>query len=694
MIDDARVEQLISRLVEVRIGDLELVSLALERHSCGEIDLALAKVDAIRGRRSAAPRRGVLDVSEGCHLGRNIGNVGDVRQVLGIDIADRPVQRQRTEPQLALGLEALQPRLAGVGNDPAEAWQAAERAGDRTGDLDIGVVHPEGGERDGEAAVEQGCLVADLVAVHLFGAEAQELGNFGIGLGAVTIEIGGVRAGPARIEPAALEALREAHVKLRVRVGLEAQRGARGELGESLLAAEIGARRTGRDPRSAEGRRPATEVVLPQDLRAAFVPGVAPADREAELVAEIVSEIGKGGHRLGIDIGVGIAGQPIDGGEQPHVELGQRRRTEVIGADQTVEVALVDQHLHFLAELAVAVIAGHVDIDRRQCVEVDRGRRIVLAVSRNRAERQAVGGLRFEEQRGAPGGHILHREVEPASGVIDVGQHRGAADDPGDEPVPAARVRGVVGVIGGQPREHIGAVQFDRAAPGPDVLVVVVQPVGQVGAEPVAGEPRQRAADADDLVGAQCDRAGNHSVGLVVAAVSGARRKVGHVVKPLGHVLDRAADSVAAVQRALRPAQHFDPLNIVDIEHRGLRPVEIDIVEIDPDTLFEARNRVLLADPADERAQCRIGRAAGFERHVGNGLGQRGDIGRALIGELVARDRRDRDRHVEQAFLAAACGDDDRVAIILGGGGSIARIAGGLRERRGGGQADESAGDQ
>ena len=67
-----------------------------------------------------------------------------------------------------------------------------------------------------------------------------------------------------------------------------------------------------------------------------------------------------------------------------------------------------------------------------------------------------------------------------------------------------------------------------------------------------------------------------------------------------GDILDRAADSVAAIKRALRAAQHFDPLDIVDIEHGGLRAVEIDVVKIDPDALLEARNRVLLADAADE----------------------------------------------------------------------------------------------
>ena len=61
-----------------------------------------------------------------------------------------------------------------------------------------------------------------------------------------------------------------------------------------------------------------------------------------------------------------------------------------------------------------------------------------------------------------------------------------------------------------------------------------------------------------------------------------------HIVEPPGDIFDRAADGVAAIKRALRPAQHFDPLDIVDIEHRSLRTIEVDVVEVDPDALFEA----------------------------------------------------------------------------------------------------------
>ena len=76
-----------------------------------------------------------------------------------------------------------------------------------------------------------------------------------------------------------------------------------------------------------------------------------------------------------------------------------------------------------------------------------------------------------------------------------------------------------------------------------------------------------------------------------------------------GHIFDRAADGVAAVKRALRAAQDFDPIDVVDVEHRRLRAVEVDVVEIDADAVFEAGDRILLADAADEGGERRVGAA-------------------------------------------------------------------------------------
>src|SRR3546814_2419198 len=73
--------------------------------------------------------------------------------------------------------------------------------------------------------------------------------------------------------------------------------------------------------------------------------------------------------------------------EDAHVEQSVGARVEIIEAEQALEpVAFVEQ-LEFLADLFVEIKAGDVDIDRGQRVEVDRGRRTVLAPGADRAER-------------------------------------------------------------------------------------------------------------------------------------------------------------------------------------------------------------------------------------------------------------------------------------------------------------------
>jgi hypothetical protein len=91
-------------------------------------------------------------------------------------------------------------------------------------------------------------------------------------------------------------------------------------------------------------------------------------------------------------------------------------------------------------------------------------------------------------------------------------------------------------------------------------------------------------------------------------------------------VLDRAADRVAAVERALRAAQHLDPLDVVDFEHRRLGSVQVDVVEIEADARLEAGDRVLLADAADEGGERRVGAARRLEGDVRRGVGQSGDV--------------------------------------------------------------------
>ena len=99
---------------------------------------------------------------------------------------------------------------------------------------------------------------------------------------------------------------------------------------------------------------------------------------------------------------------------------------------------------------------------------------------------------------------------------------------------------------------------------------------------------------------------------------------------PAGHILHGAANRVAAVEGSLRTPQDFDPLDVVNVEHRGLRAVEVDIVEIDTDALLKPGNRVLLADAANECGQGGVGAARCFERYVGGGVADVSNVQRAL----------------------------------------------------------------
>src|SRR3546814_21194699 len=94
-------------------------------------------------------------------------------------------------------------------------------------------------------------------------------------------------------------------------------------------------------------------------------------------------------------------------------------------------------------------------------------------------------------------------------------------------------------------------------------------------------------------------------------------------------VFDRAADRVAAVERALRPVQHLDPLDVVYVEHRGLRAVEINVVDIDAEACLEPRHRNLLAEAADERGERRVVAGRRLERDRGTGWRELGDGARS-----------------------------------------------------------------
>ena len=226
------------------------------------------------------------------------------------------------------------------------------------------------------------------------GCEAQEVGDFGVGR--TVARVGGrrVHADAARVKAAALEALRIACVEVVVRRRLEAERDARGELVEVRRALEIGARRAERNARTAEYRRTAAKVILPQDVCRALVPGVATAERQAELIGQVIGEVAEYGVGLGIDIRLRERREAGEGGEEAHVELRVGIGIEVIGAEQAAQrAAIVPDQLQFLADLVVAVKGRNVEIDCRQRVEIDGRGAFILAVGGDGTQGKRVGDI-------------------------------------------------------------------------------------------------------------------------------------------------------------------------------------------------------------------------------------------------------------------------------------------------------------
>src|SRR6476659_3414927 len=84
----------------------------------------------------------------------------------------------------------------------------------------------------------------------------------------------------------------------------------------------------------------------------------------------------------------------------------------------------------------------------------------------------------------------------------------------------ATRIAVVPGVVAGQAEEDpIGRLELDRAAPGPDILVVILLAGGEVLPETVARQARDRGADPQCL--ADRSRGREDEVGLAIGAEVG-----------------------------------------------------------------------------------------------------------------------------------------------------------------------------
>ena len=176
----------------------------------------------------------------------------------------------------------------------------------------------------------------------------------------------------------------------------------------------------------------------------------------------------------------------------------------------------------------------------------------------------------------------------------------------------------------------------------------------------------------------------------VAAAIADLDEAAAVGVRPPGDQADRAADRVAALERALRAAQDLDPLEIEQVEIGAGQRRIIDVVDIDADAGLVGRAEIELADAADRGAD--RGAEGGALLAQGHVRGLVGDLDEAVLAALLeqlGRNRGDRERRILQP-LRAELGGDDHFLFGLAAGGLVGRCRIVLRERwRGGRDRDE-----
>ena len=155
--------------------------------------------------------------------------------------------------------------------------------------------------------------------------------------------------------------------------------------------------------------------------------------------------------------------------------------------------------------------------------------------------------------------------------------------------------------------------------------------------------------------------------------------------------LHNTGGGVAAEERALRPAQDFDAVDVEYGEALQDRVFQNDIVINDADRLRRVEVEVGVAQAADVEA--REGAAEGaFDVQAGDAAGKGADVAAACVNrvELFARNNVDGQGNILQIFFAALRGDDDFAQATFFSSGVLR--GGGRDEQAGGGNGDGDAG--
>jgi hypothetical protein len=129
------------------------------------------------------------------------------------------------------------------------------------------------------------------------------------------------------------------------------------------------------------------------------------------------------------------------------------------------------------------------------------------------------------------------------------------------------------------------------------------------------------------------------------------------IIRLLRRDVDRAADRVAAEQRALRPAQHLETLDVQHIEQRAHAACEVNAIDVDAHAGFERRREIVLPDSADVHGRDRSRRAVPrivLDRDVRRVAGNIDEILNPTAFQIGGAERSDRDWRILQRLGALA----------------------------------------
>lgn len=423
-----------------------------------------------------------------------------------------------------------------------------------------------------------------------------------------------------------------------------------------------------------------------------FLPAVAAARLQGELIRDIVGHVRVTGPGLDIERAVELDTQRISIVEdiEADVVFDPDMLVEIEQSGDRMQVIGLYVRLQLLRELMfenrlpvvraapersrlgerIAEIGGHIEIVKEDRLEV--------AIAGERLERDCVAGIEIDDASEGPLIAVVDRvevgievallvregrtvalaeSAEAVIGRIGVGQHTRKRDL---AELDRERVVVLLVIFAGEEDRQILRRQELEVGAGRELFGVVDIGAGQyVLAIAVAVNDLHREASTDALRQRTANRtlADQVEVGPTDSHTGIAVQVIGRLG---GDEIDCAACRITPVQSALRPAQHLDPF---EVEHRAelrLSERHHHAIDVQGDGGIDAGQRARQADAADEQL-CEIEVVA--EGHARDELLQRLDIAAVGFDQLVFADRGHRERDVGQRLFALLGGDDDGLLV-------------------------------